>query len=105
PSPRSQIGCARFPTANEPPRRSCRWTSARGASRAHLLCHQPAVLAELPGAGKPLLLEHGHGGVVQERVGDLAPFDILGRALDRPAAESRDLAQGTLQRGGGHTLV
>src|SRR6476659_6342316 len=79
--------------------------SAGGTPRAHLPRHEPAVLAELTGADEPLLLEHRDGGVVEERARDLAPYDLLGRALHRSPSESCDLSQGTLQRGGGHPLA
>ena len=42
---------------------------------------------------------------MEERVRDLAPLDVLGRAFDGPTTESRDLLQCPLQRRRSRTLV
>jgi hypothetical protein len=56
------------------------------------------LLAKAPGALEPVALEHRDGAVVEERRGDRPVLDGFRIALDRPAAEPRDLTQRTCER-------
>ena len=61
------------------------------ASSSYGRSDHPVALAELADALEAVALEQLQGAVVQERRGDLAAVDQLGVALDRAAAEPRDL--------------
>ena len=63
------------------------------------------VLADLPTTLEAMALEHGHGGVVEERARDLPPDRVFRVALNQAAAELCDLVERPGKGGFCHPLV
>src|SRR5690606_4458753 len=99
---RSGTALAGTPVAE---RLRCRRCGAARSHRLHHPAHDPRVLADLPDAAEPVLLEQLDGPAPEEPPVCLAPGGHLGYGLDETAAGACDLVQRALQRGSGHALA
>src|SRR4051794_41012416 len=89
-----------------PARTRCRRAGThRSRHGGHGPGDHPVVLSQRAGPPEAVALEQRDRAVVQKRRGHRPALHVLGVALHRAAAQSRDLVQGTVQRDGGDSTA